>query len=304
MNLSPAEETMPEAAVEEGKEILARWAGIFPGANTWVAKEHGVPSLFVRLDCVVDSAGRLRIYEIEERPCGMGITMRVNPHFALRLTELKRRWPQFRSVKSDTRPTDDELWLGEPLSLAEAREHDGLLLVRSRPEEDQFHCLEDRAVSSVSEEGNKSYGETFGWWHPVTARPDDEPGSFYLEPAIAGPSVIKPRRGTRSRFVSVYVPKTEREQLRQRIVFGSGECQGIAQIEKLVARQPNRAMYCQPLIEPMRLPHQPDFNCIYRFFYGFDPEKGQWVPLGGVWMGLDALIVHGTDRTVTGPLRF
>lgn len=303
MNLSPVEVTVPQGAVQEGVGLLERWAKLFPGKDTWVWAAHSVPSLITRIDGIVDDAGSLKCYEIEERPCGIGITANQQPRFRGLLASVMSSWPSLRWVSCKERPADDELWLGAPLSLAEARTHTGQLLVRSRPEQVEYHELEDRAVSSVSAEGDKAYGEVFGWWRKLTLAWDAEERAFGLSQSLPDPCILKPLRGTRSRFVRVFASVAHRERLRERgFAINSKDCDSVSQIVKLMRTGTGGAMYCQPLIEPMRLPHEPGKNAIVRIFYGYDLRAREWVPLGGVWMALDSLIVHGTDRTVTGPL--
>lgn len=294
-------EVMSGEAVEQSIELLSRWERIFPGGNTYVAREHGVPSLAVRLDCTVDADGKLHVFEVEERPCGFGLTRLCNPAFAERVDSLRTRWPEFRWVASDTRPTDDELWLGPALSVSEAHEYSGNLLLRGRPEEEIFHQFEHRAVSSVSCEGDKAYGVALGLWHRIEYVTDGEEG--WLTPQLPEACVLKPLQGTRSRLVKVYMSNAYASALRARgYSVSSRELESARQLEKLVSRQPERAMYCQPFILPMQLSHLPAHNMIYRMFFGFDPSTREWKPLHGVWMALDAFVVHGTNKTITGPL--
>lgn len=297
---SPVREVMPKGAIEQCLDIISRWQCLFPLANTWVGQKHRVPSLFVRLDCVIAPDGEVKVYEVEERPCGFGLTASCNSSFAQRLVGVQQTWPAIRWVKSEHRHTDDELWFGQGLDLAEARNYDGCLLVRSRPEETAFHELEDRAVSSVSKEGDKNYGVDLGWWNTITVA-DDGSGSLVLSPSLPDAAVLKPTQGTRSRLIKVYLTTERRQNLRDR-GFAVNGSDSLTQLTKLVGKQPNRQMFCQPFVEPMLFLHQPGRNGIHRIFFGFNLETGAWVPLGGVWMALDDLIVHGTNRTITGAL--
>ncbi|MBU2103937.1 hypothetical protein KKD81_00980 [Patescibacteria group bacterium] len=303
-NLSPCMEYMSEGAVLQGIEILKNWSGVFPKANTWVGKNCGVPSLVVRIDCIVDADDVIRPYEIEERPCGLGLTGLCNQGFAENLKRVQASWPAIRWVQSQYRATDDELHFGPGLTLEEAVNHDGMLLVRSRPEETDFHQLEDRSVSSVSREGDKGYGLHFGWWDVISCMHDGDL-DWYLTPALTTASVLKPVQGTRSRHIKVHLPHDQKRELQARgVPMRRSDTDSIPQLLKLIRGQPTSQMYRQPFVEPMRLTHQPSRNAIYRIFYGFNLATGDWEPLGGVWMALDSLIVHGTDQTVTGPLLF
>lgn len=303
-NLSQEIEYLPEDAMLQGIEILKAWSSVFPVGNTWVGKNCSVPSLVVRIDCVVDASGAIKPYEIEERPCGLGLTGLCNPFFARNLAKVQASWPAIRWVQSQYRATDDELHFGPGLTLEEAIDHDGMLLVRSRPEETDFHQLEDRSVSSVSREGDKQYGLHFGWWDLISCAHDGD-FDWYVTPALEQASVLKPVQGTRSRHIKVYLPPDLKQDLRVRgVPMRKSDTDSVSQLVKLIRSQPTSSMYRQPFVEPMRFTHEPSRNAIYRFFYGFDLATGDWKPLGGVWMALDSLIVHGTDQTVTGPLLF
>jgi hypothetical protein len=306
-NFSSVTESVTQNVVNRLIDILHQWQSIFPLANTWVGQEYKIPSLFVRLDFVIHD-GKVWVYEIEDRPCGLGFTSAINTFFAERAAAMKKKWPEIRWVKSAFRETDDEPFFGPPLSLEDALTGDyPHLLVRSRPEEVAYHPLEERSVSTVSEEGNKRYGTALKWWDIVTAH-QNEDGRWYLDSPLQGPCVVKPVQGTRARLVMVHYPnqnpEATKKQSRTDIVTGGGEIRSVGALIKTIAQQPNRQMCVQPFIPPMRLPHQPHLNTIYRFLFGFDPVCREWVPLGGTWNALDRLIVHGTDRTVFGPLVF
>jgi hypothetical protein len=93
------------------------------------------------------------------------------------------------------------------------------------------------------------------------------------------------------------------ERYRQQGVVITRRCiEPLSQVRRLVSKQPGKAMYLQPFVPPMRLEHAPGYNAIYRMYFGFDLVRLEWIPLHGVWMALASLIVHGTDKTMTGPL--
>jgi hypothetical protein len=307
-NVSNVVETVPQSAVQSLLGIIKKWQRLFPLANTWVGRQFGVPSLFVRADFVLHN-GEARIYEIEDRPCGFGVATQINPFFFERATAIRQKWPEIRWVKSDYRVTDDEPFFGPPLTLEEAMAQvTAKVLVRSRPEESKYHVLEDRSVSTVSKEGDKRYGIPLGLWHPVTAKVeegyDGRSSSFYLDPPLTEPCVLKPTQGTRAKLVKVFYPHPHPQNKKPRtdVITGGGEIESIGRLTKLVSKQPCRQMFCQRFIPPMRFPHQSDKNGIYRLMFGFDPSTWDWKPLGGLWNALDRLVVHGTEETTLGPL--
>lgn len=310
--VSQSVEQFPAAAVVQAQAALAKWEGVFPRGTTWVgdAARSGIgkPSLFVRFDCMWDGEG-LGICEIEDRPCGIGSTSLLNPDFAERLAYLRKRWPAFSWVKDPTRLTDDELWLGPGLSLQDAielkaEEPGALFLVRSRPENASYHVLEDRAVSPVSKEGNKQYGEELGLWSKaryVQGAGLDDPG--YLEPELQGSCFAKPPVCTRAYRITPYIEEADRS----RVAYRKGECNSLRAVERLAEKYHH--IYIQPLIQPMHFKHlaaldsaYEKHNGLYRMYFGYDPGAQEWMPMGGLWAAAKSLIVHGAEKTVFGPL--
>ncbi|MEK7611476.1 MAG: hypothetical protein AAB486_03855 [Patescibacteria group bacterium] len=273
----------PRWAVEAGRELLPEWQRLFPKEETWVQREVGTPSLIVRLDCtIVESA--LRVFEIEERPAGIGITGQINPQFRERLEGLRVQWPLFSVVVSKQRQgCDDNLW-AQILGLDEYR--DGLVMVRAEPEEPEFHRLTPFSVSSVRMKGNKSYGVDLDWWRRV-ASPEELPWDE--------PFVLKPLQGSKCHDLEVWVPKTSRH---------FDQVKG-ASTRTRVARTllRNGAMYCQPFHSPMSFEDDPRMRMILRVYYGYEPQASSWQCLGGVWNARPNWIVHGASDAVFGPIQ-
>jgi len=299
LNVTDHQEVFPSGAVTQAQNLLERWTLVYPRGNTWVGRTHGIPSLIVRLDCVVDEAGKLHVFEVEDRPCGIGVTSYLVPAFCEALAAIRSEWPAFRWVKAPNRETDDALWLGEGLSLDEAKRSDGFLLVRSRPEDSEFHGLEPRAVSTVQHEGHKlcATHDSVGLYKTLRWVVDaGEQSGGYIEGLPSGPIVVKPLQGTRAREVRVYLNGSAPAGLvvtkKEKLSFGD--------LERQVKR--SGRVICQPLISPMRRACLPGANMIYRLFFGYSPGRRAYVPLHGVWMALPALVVHGTDQSISGPL--
>lgn len=298
-NVHPHVEYLSPSVVEKSLDLVRRWAAVFPREETWVQQEHGVPSLFIRIDATLDDNGNPLVYEPEDRPCGMGAMSVMDPTFARILNTLQCEWPKFDWVSCAERNTDDVLWLGPPLSYEAAMTSKGLLLPRNRPEDSRYHPLVSRAVSTVATEGSKRCLEQLGLLRPTRWVVDpDEQGGGYLKPTIDGPLVVKPAQGTRSREIQVFLDgKTWNRKKRARDTLG------LSALEKQIR---SGRFVCQPFFPPMPC----DFlgseylgwNMIYRYFFGFVPKTREWVCLGGLWMALDSLIVHGTNRSVSGLL--
>lgn len=74
------------------EEIIIPWGNFFPKEGTWVEKEIGKPSLLIRLDMTRQADGSFSIFEVEERPSGIGITREVSPEFNYELMDIFQKW--------------------------------------------------------------------------------------------------------------------------------------------------------------------------------------------------------------------
>lgn len=299
LNFHPHVEYLSPSVVAQSLDLLQRWAAVFPHEETWVQKEHGVPTLFARFDGTLDENGNPLFYEPEDRPCGVGAMSVKDPMFARILQMLQREWPRFRWVSCPERNTDDALWLGPPLSYEEAAASEGLLLLRNRPEDSRYGQFVSRAVSTVATEGNKRCLEQLGLLRPTRWVVDpEEQGGGHLSPTINGPLVVKPAQGTRSREIQVFMDgQVWKRKKRARDTLG------LSALEKQIR---SGRFVCQPFFPPMPCdflgPEYQGWNMIYRYYFGFVPKTREWVSMGGLWMALDSLVVHGTDRSISGLL--
>ncbi len=312
--VSSQEIRLPVTAVDEAIQLIKTWAEKFPRVGTWVGDTHDVPSLVVRVEGTWAEDTGWRLSEIEDRPCGIGICSELNSGFASRLREVRATWPSIQWVQDSTRVTDDALWLGDGITLEQALQSgsDTYFLVRSRPEHSTYHQLEPRAISTVSQEGNKRPLVDMGLADIITWREDlEEFGGGYIDPPISGPCVVKPLQGTRARGVTVCLDGCEIRKIGgQKVPHIGGrpvkkrkrDTTGLDGLERFVRE--SKILLRQPFHMPMRLEHLPDLNAIYRFFFAFHLNTLSWVPLGGVYNASESLIVHGEKGVVFGPLTF
>jgi len=281
---------IPMHSQNEALALLSKWAEVYPREETWVQRMYGVPSLFARIDGVVSPEGRLVVFEVDDRPAGIGVSCAINPLFKEAFERTREHWPHFYSVMSDTRITDDELWT-KTKPLEKALANGSLVLVRARPEESAFKVLAPRSVSTVASEGRKSYGEKLGLWKRIS-----NPETLPWESGF----VLKPD-GTRGRDVMIWPTAEDRARLtsRQRRALPTR-----SQIEKKANAYcaSEKPLYLQPYHSPMRT--KDGLPMIYRFYFAYDPIEKRWVALGGVYHVMHdcALLVHGTNQAGFGPL--
>jgi len=266
---------------ERASQVLSQWGTFFPKENTWVQNTHKVPSLIVRLDCVIHE-GELFLYEIEERPSGIGLTCLLNEQFKNRLAELRAKWPTFKVVISSRRQkgTDDHLWLGVDNS-----DNSSLVLVRAEPDESDFHYLEVLSVSSVKEKGNKGYGVLLGLWEEILT--EDE-----VSLPWDSTFVLKPVQGSKCHNIRIWSPIDKSK--------GIGGLSTRTKICQTLAQE--KRMFLQSFVPPMNIENS-EYKAILRLFFGFDPELRSYSYLGGLWVARpNQFIVHGATDNIVGPV--
>lgn len=263
-------------AIKQSLQYLSEWQSRFALENTWSRKELGVPSLFVRFDCIVRDE-KLIVYEIEERPAGLGISSFVSPAFTEALTDAAAKWPVFLVETSPARETtDDSLWL-DALNWPKISPK-GLVLVRAEPEEDMFHYLEPSSVSSLKAKGDKSYGEAMKLWHRVASTKELPWGKCF---------VLKPLQGSKLRDLEIWDPE-RRPGSSPRL-----------RVEEALLR--SGAMYCQEFFDPMPTGIKKYPWMIFRIFFAYDPTRKSWQCLGGNWNARHNLRIHGASDAIFGP---
>lgn len=264
---------------EAGLRILSEWLTLFPAEPTWIQRNLGISTLIARIDCTIVN-GELKVFEIEERPAGIGINYLANPQFRSKLEALRKTWPPFGVLVSPKREVnDDYLWNDTVIwdDSFSSSKGQSLVLLRGEPDESWLRQFQPYSVSSVLNKGDKSYGVKLGLWTRVT--PDD----FEQLPWREG-FVLKPVQGSKVRGVHIWDTArgkgwSTRSQILRELKF-KGE------------------MYLQPLYNPLR-----DLNgwpTILRIFYGFDIKSKEWICMGGAWVARNNWRVHVTPDSISG----
>lgn len=275
VNFSSRVIAFPAWAAEKAVAMLEEWRNKFTLEQTWARQKLAVPSLLVRFDCIVRN-GQLVVYEIEERPAGLGISSSCSQTFATELKKASENWPEFRvEVSPLRRATDDHLWQQQ---VNWTNKNAELVLVRAEPEETIFHNLEGVSVSSLKAKGDKSYGEKMGWWKRVS-HPDELPWHKAF--------VLKPLKGSKVRDLEFWDPQRRPGSSRQPVITG--------------ALHEHGAMYLQDLHAPMESGHQRFPWMIFRVFFAYNPGRDNWIALGGNWNARHNLKIHGASDAIFGP---
>ena len=279
---------LPAKATEQLLDILRRWQNVFPYEATRIQKECGVPSLFVRFDCVVSADGNVQIYEIQEGPAWMGYTGLANPTFSGIRDNIAAEWPGIKLLRDEgMQDKDDDLWLPKS-SIEEALSDNNPLIVRDwlppSLSANQMSAITGKSLRPVVKHNDKNYGLYFGWWRLVTREDVDQlpwDSSF----------VLKPQYGFWSKGIVFWKPH-ERDGRSTKTQI-------------LQALEEQRVMCLQPLIEPLSMEMDGvPYNIIYRPYFGYSKKTNGWVPMHGVWTGRPAptLRIHGASDAISGPL--
>lgn len=282
--------TIPRSTVEGMIEMLSAWVRAFPHEETYAAREYGVPSIFARMDGIIDEKGSFYPYEIQEGCGWVGYTGIINQRFREMRDELAAKvWPRFPLLIPSARNHDDELWLSK-ISLEEAQKSDGPLMVRLSilhgVDPDIRLPIIARSMKPYVLHGDKRYGITLGLWRSV-----DDPAESGVELPWDSSFVLKPLRAHGSRDVMVWNHEAREGRATR------------TQITRTLAER--KRMILQPFVPPTRIEIEGNhYNAILRPFFGYHPRERRWVPMHGVWTArpAPALRIHGASDAISGPL--
>ena len=107
---------------------LQKWQKVFPGEENAAKRFFGVPSVLVRLDYVCLPGGKIGVYEIDDRPCGIGFGAQLHKTFWGLFSEYVALWEKVCGkitvlISERRRNTcDDAVWaqaLGRPLVIGD-----------------------------------------------------------------------------------------------------------------------------------------------------------------------------------------
>jgi len=233
--------------------------------------------------------GSYGIYEVEERPAGIGVAMEISPTFNRRMCDLFRAWKKVYGkmaivVSAERSAGDDELlreylgvkiWKGLPPAI------DGFLyFVRAEPHEVEYHQLGARSVTTLRTKGDKRYGVPLGLWRLIPDNPDD---NLPWQKGFA----LKPKQGSKMRNVYLWHPSRP----------SGTETKG--KLKKVI--QDKKVHYLQDWVSPETPEFLPEgYFLIRRVFWGWHPEKEQWTCLGGLWNARPNVRLHGATDAIFG----
>jgi hypothetical protein len=287
--------SIPRSATNQMLDIVKRWQKVYPDEATYAKRMYGIPSIIVRFDGILNIEGGFDSYELQSGCGWIGYAALANTAFReIRDDFIKNKWPPF-DLLAPPQPLfnpDELLWL-KRIDMDEALASEGLLWVRYtlghmqhlQPEERER--IVSRSMKPVGTQNSKRYGTYLNWWKEVMWDPKSRGASLPWEEAF----VLKPNQTFGSKDIMLWTPQERRGRATR------------TQIEEVLERR--GTMFLQPFIHPMRVDIDGrEYNVILRPFFGYDPQKKQWVPMHGVWTGRPApnLRIHGASDAISGPL--
>lgn len=287
---------MGEDEVENLAGFLPVWRTLFPQQDNLAERCFSVPSTVIRFDYAVHE-GSPRVYEIEERPAGLGVTSILHQGFLHRLLPYLREqedavgatWAIFVSSMRDGSSDDDifadaadiPIYRG-PVSEQQLANHAWYVRAQ-RCETNVAAQFTSRSLSSITHEGHKSYGVGLGFWKRIDP-------SF--EPDFTVPFAVKPSSGSRFEEVLLFNPSKK-------------DGAGFATRTKILgAIREGRVHFIQPFHPPEEASHLgEEYRLIRRAYFVWSPREGRYISLGGMWMATPTSRVHGTRDAVSGVLQ-
>lgn len=290
---------LTHSIVTQVRNCLDAFLSVRQVESTFIERMYRAPSWMIRVEGVVHE-GQFHVFEVEDRPAGIGMLKKyANPH-GLELHF--REWPHVVVVDSGARNgIDDQHWGAHITTLEQAMVARSLVLVRARPEEQQFHCLAENAVAPVVHEGNKQYGQRLGWWYRVSKT--SENFALIAELIRNTAVVVKPLVGTRARGVNVYVP----EHLKR--LMGVEHCADIRSFGTIQKQlKTPHGCFIQTFKFPMKFSWRPEHEWgIIRIYFRYSIAERRYVLLEGCpgfWNTRpNSLVIHGTPDSFFGPLK-
>ncbi|MBP6888130.1 MAG: hypothetical protein KBC21_00355 [Candidatus Pacebacteria bacterium] len=286
---------MSDAEVRKLQELLLNWKDVFPISGNLAELHFGVPSSLIRFDYVMKD-GSPYVYEVEERPAGLGVTSVIHPTFAQSVIHFFKEKEGFldRKVAIYISPgrdgtSDDDVFsaiTGVPVFRGEKEEETVARYawyVRShRHEDDVSNTFTSHAISTLRHEGDKRYGVPLGLWKELSKENEID---FSL------PFAVKPKTGSRFEGVLLYHPDKK---------MGAGFA---TKTKVLDAVSSGKVHFIQPYArgeEALFLGQE--YHLMRRAYFVFSPEAKRYVSLGGLWLATPTARVHGTKEAVTGVL--
>ncbi len=296
VNTSQESIHMTNCEVESLHYFIPTWRKCFPRSGNLAEKHFDTPSAIIRFDYVVTSQGMVHVYEIEERPAGLGVTSSIHPRFLEAVLPLIKEqeeaiglpWSLYVSEAREGSSDDEVFSQNSGVRLFRGNVPSEVVNSRAwyvranRNEEYVAKHFTSNSLSTIVHEGNKSYGTSLGLW--------EEMAETY-EPDFTVPFAVKPGSGSRFEEVLIFHPNKK---------LGAGFA---TRTKVLDAIRRGKVKFIQAYGHPETIPFLDEkYRLIRRAYFAWSPKKSDYVSLGGLWVAAPSVRVHGTRDAISGVL--
>ena len=292
------ERILGENRIAALKNVVQQWSATEAkirsnDAANFSVREFGVPTILCRMDIAPfqqgcqETAIKSNLYEIEARPASLGILLSIYPQLIDQWKRVFRACGCGGFVSLKTEIQDDELAakiLDLPYFKSVPSQQEPFW-IRTSPDDGQIS--EASSLVPIKKDGDKTY-----LLNMDIAREIKNTEDLPWENGFG----IKPLQGIMCRDVLLWqssVPSSKRGSL------------GIATRKKIQNTLANNEKF---IIQPFIPPAVEDINgngkqwTIWRIFFAYDVQRGQWEFAGGYWLRRPCMKIHGASDAVIGPL--
>ncbi len=294
---------LQEEHVRKLTELVEEWSSVEISIRkkdevpVWAVQNLNVPTILCRVDLVPFGQGdppEKGLFEIEARPAGFGILLKLFPEFE----GIRKFWEPLAPVGAvvlesrnvaaeDTRVFSKAMgwtWF-EPQHCGNGiAKH---VWARGSELDDKsvdLSKLEERALAPLTSHGDKTYLLKMGLATPVHSS-EDLPWDT--------PFVVKPQKGSKSDCVLLWHPQEKKKKV-------NGLCTR-TKITKTLNQ--DRPFVHQPFMFPQAEIHNDKHGfTIWRIYFGYDVRSSKWRFAGGLWNWRPCLKVHGASDSIAGGL--
>jgi hypothetical protein len=297
------EEIMEKAIMTLKKEILPKWAAVFPREET-LAWKYDVPSLIVRVDFTVDSD--VYLYEVEDSPAGIGMAKIAIQKFGKTLQELGLMGVTV-IVPPREKGGDDYLWASEVIEVKNDEDFSKVKTPMVAPRiENLPSWLIERSIWPVKYRKDKSYLERFGGEKWDGERSFEVIANEYENSGKEGIVFqVSPSSKTEGTWITLFKPAKKEAQ--NWLKKGKGEI-GIWSLKRTLRDvqeeiKQGKTLYLREFRWPIKVVvnGSPQYGII-RYFFGFSTKKSEWMPLGGFLNTRPSLLIHGASDSFFVPI--
>jgi hypothetical protein len=285
--------TLPGWISEKIIKALKEWAEVFPQEPTFAYRNYNVPSMLVRVDFTVEDNNKIRIFEIEDSPVGLGILKVLSGTFdrimeVPWIKEVVAVWPTKKRKKGGDDPL---LW---PVVTPDELNKQNIKLLAPRTNV-LTQDLISKSIWPVMYRETKMYLTKLGWAEKLNKSVDLESLCNYTARQGFRGIVFK-GDGARGERVLLWPTKSTTKEVNEWLggISNFGVCK-LKTIKEEIGKWGD--IYIQPLWFPIKVKLNGDhYYGIYRLFFIHDGKR--WMSAGGFLNIRKSLKIHGASDAI------